>query len=70
MTTLQAMILQAEGKKIYLFPAWPKSWDVNFKLHALYNTTVEGELRNGKLLSLKVTPKSREVDILNMLNKD
>ncbi len=70
MTTLQAMILQVEGKKIYLFPAWPKSWDVNFKLHALYNTTVEGELRNGKLLSLKVTPKSREVDILNMLNKD
>ena len=27
-----------EGKKIYLFPAWPKDGDVNFKLHALENT--------------------------------
>jgi len=24
-----------------------QDWDVNFKLHALYNTTVEGELRGG-----------------------
>jgi len=67
MTTLQAMLLQVEGKKIYLFPAWPKTWDVNFKLHALYNTTVEGELRNGKVISLKVTPKSRTADIINSL---
>jgi hypothetical protein len=42
---------------------------VNFKLHALYNTTVEGELRGGKVVSLKVTPKSREADMVNMLGK-
>jgi hypothetical protein len=69
MTALQAMLLQVVGKKIYLFPAWPKDWDVNFKLHALYNTTVEGELRNGKVVSLKVTPKLREADVVNMLGK-
>ncbi|MEI6604879.1 MAG: DUF5703 domain-containing protein [Verrucomicrobiota bacterium] len=69
MTALQAMLMQVVGKKIYLFPAWPKDWDVNFKLHALYNTTVEGELRGGKVVSIKVTPKSREADIINMLDK-
>ena len=69
MTALQAMLLQVDGKKIYLFPAWPKTWDVNFKLHALYNTTVEGELRDGKVVSLKVKPKSRTTDLVNMLEK-
>jgi hypothetical protein len=69
MTALQAMLMQVVGKKIYLFPAWPKDWDVNFKLHALYNTTVEGELRGGKVVSLKVTPKSREADVVNMFGK-
>ena len=70
MTTLQAMLLQVEGKKIFLFPAWPKDWDVSFKLHALYNTTVEGELRDGKVISLKITPESRKSDLVNMLTKN
>lgn len=69
MTALQAMLMQVDGRKIYLFPAWPKEWDVNFKLHALYNTTVEGELRDGKVISLKVTPKSRASDLIIMLEK-
>jgi len=66
-TTLQYMLLQSDGNKLYLFPAWPKNWDVNFKLHAPYKTTVEGELRGGKVVSLKVSPKSREADVVNML---
>jgi hypothetical protein len=69
MTALQAMLLQVDGRKIYLFPAWPKTWDVNFKLHALYNTTVEGELRDGKVTSLTVMPKSRTADVVDMLAK-
>jgi len=69
MMTLQAMLLQVDGRKIYLFPAWPKNWDVSFKLHALYNTTVEGELRDGNIKSLKITPESRTSDVINMLEK-
>ena len=69
MTALQAMLMQVVGKKIYLFPAWPMDWDVYFKLHALYNTTVEGELCGGKVTSLKVTPESRTADVVNMLAK-
>ena len=69
MTALQAMLLQAVGKKIYLFPAWPKDWDVTFKLHALYGTTVEGELRGGTVVRLRVTPESRTADVINMLDQ-
>ena len=32
MLTLEYMLLQADGDKIYLLPAWPKTWNVSFKL--------------------------------------
>jgi hypothetical protein len=62
--TFQAMALQTDGRKIYLLPAWPKSWDVRFKLHAPYRTVVECEVRDGKIRSLKVTPESRREDMI------
>jgi len=68
-TTLQCMLLQSDGDKIYVLPAWPKQWNVSFKLHAPHNTTVEGELRDGKMISFKVTPQSRTADVVNMLGK-
>ena len=67
MIGLQEMLVQADGQKIYLFPAWPKTLDVHFKLHAPYQTTVEAILQNGKLKLLKVIPESRAKDIVNML---
>jgi hypothetical protein len=57
------MLIQTEGRKILLLPAWLKEWDVSFKLHAPYQTTIEGEFRNGKLETLKVTPGSRKADV-------
>ena len=63
LSTLQYMLMQTDGKKILLLPAWPKEWNASFKLHAPYNTTVEGRVENGKVLDLKVTPESREKDI-------
>lgn len=67
MIGLQEMLMQCDGKRIILFPAWPKDWDVHFKLHAPYQTTVEGVLKNGKLTDLKVIPESRKADVLNMI---
>jgi hypothetical protein len=67
MIGLQEMLLQSDGKKIYLFPAWPAAWDVHFKLYAPYSTTVEAELKDGKLVSLKVQPEERRGDIINLL---
>lgn len=66
MIGLQEMLLQTDGEKIYLLPAWPKEWDVHFKLHAPYKTTVEGVVKGGKLESLRVLPESRVKDVVNM----
>lgn len=71
---LQLMLMQAaapanaetvEGRRIVLFPGWPRAWgDVWFKLNAPLNTTVECELKDGKVVNLVVTPTSRRVDIV------
>ena len=58
------MLMQSEGRKIYLLPAWPKNWNASFKLHAPLNTTVEGVVRDGKVESLKVTPAERRADVV------
>ena len=50
-----------------LFPAWPKDWNVDFKLHAPYNTVIEGVMKNGKVENLKVTPEIRKKDVEIML---
>lgn len=60
---LQEMLMQAVDEKIYLLPAWPKNWDVDFKLHAPYKTVIEGTVRNGKVENLKVFPQSRLKDV-------
>jgi len=69
MIGLQEMLMQVDDKKIYLLPAWPKGWDVHFKLHAPYQTTVEATVKNGKIENLKVFPESRKNDIINMFDK-
>jgi hypothetical protein len=66
MIGLQEMLLQTNGRQIYIFPAWPKDWNVHFRLHAPYNTTVEATLRDGKVTSLSVLPKEREKDVVIM----
>jgi hypothetical protein len=67
MVGLKDMLMQTPGNKTYLFPAWPKNWDVNFKLHAPNNTIVECELKGGKVIKLEVSPAARKADNLNML---
>ncbi|WP_281298064.1 DUF5703 domain-containing protein [Flavobacterium limnophilum] len=69
MIGMQEMLLQEANGKIYLFPAWPKDWNVHFKLHVKQNTTVEVELVNGKLKVLNVIPEERKKDIISLLGK-
>ena len=68
MIGLQEMLMQCFEERILLFPAWPEAWDVKFKLHAPQNTVIEGSLKDGKLIDLKVEPESRrkDISILNM----
>lgn len=65
--TMQLMLLQTDGDKILVAPAWPKGWEADFKLHAPGHTTVEGSIRAGKIENLKVTPASRAKDVINCL---
>lgn len=61
MIGLQEMLLQITDKgKILLFPAWPREWNVHFKLHVPQNTTVEAEMRNGKVRVISVVSESRK----------
>ena len=62
---LQRMLLQYDKNIIQLFPAWPRDWNVDFKLHAPRNTIIEGELKKGELITLKVFPEDRRKDIVN-----
>ena len=61
---LQQMLMQVDGKKIILLPAWPKEWNASFKLNAPYKTTVQGKVKNGKLVNLTVSPSNRRSDIV------
>jgi alpha-L-fucosidase 2 len=64
MITLQNMMMQCDGKRIQLLPAWPSNWTADFKLHAPYNTIVEGHVENGQVSHLKVTPDARAKDVV------
>ena len=67
----QAMIPQAEPAtgdahdgKIHLLPAWPRDWNLDFKLHAPGQTTIEGRYHDGQIDTLRVTPPERRKDIV------
>jgi len=62
--SLQRMLLQYDGDEIYLLPAWPREWDVRFKLYAPKNTVITGKVINGKIEDLKVSPDWRKKDIV------
>lgn len=70
MIGLQEMLMQIDEKKIFLFPAWPRDWNVHFRFHAPYNTIVECKLENGKIRHLTVSPPERKHDIVNVLEND
>ncbi len=64
MNALQLMLMQSQGRKIYLLPAWPKKWTASFKLHAPFNTMVEGSVQGGRVQSLTVFPPERRADVV------
>lgn len=46
--TLQEMVVQVYGGTVYLLPAFPKDWEVSFKLHIPGCNTVTGEYKERK----------------------
>jgi len=64
MLTLETMLMQVDGERIELLPAWPKEWTADFKLRAPRRTTVSGHVEHGKLTDLNVIPASRAKDVM------
>ncbi len=60
MIGLQEMLLQSVGDTLYLFPAWPAKWNVRFRLYAPDKVVVEGEQKQGKLISFHLENGSRK----------
>jgi hypothetical protein len=69
MIGIQEMVMQThslpgEQGAIRLLQAWPKDWDVDFKLRAPYLTLVEGKFIAGEMAELKVEPEGRAGDVV------
>ncbi|MBF0244887.1 MAG: hypothetical protein HQL31_06395 [Planctomycetes bacterium] len=72
---LQGMLMQCDppapggagmsnAGKIHLLPAWPREWDVEFRLLAPGQTVVEGRVVQGRLCEFHITPNSRRQDVV------
>ncbi len=72
MIALQRMLVQYEGDEIYLFPAWPKNWDVEFKVYApIIFSAYKNEkvvIHGGLKISEESIQKINDPEILNRLN--
>lgn len=42
MRALQAMLVQSEKGQTYMLPAWPKDWDVQFKVNITGREQISG----------------------------
>ncbi|VGO18815.1 DUF5703 domain-containing protein [Pontiella sulfatireligans] len=61
---LQRMLVQEAAGEIHLLPAWPKTWDVDFKLHLSGNAVITGLVKDGKLQQWAIEPASRSKNVV------
>jgi len=59
MIALQHMLLQQHEERVFLLPAWPLEWDVEFKLHASHGEVIEGCWRAGQWHKRESTKSDR-----------
>ena len=67
MIALQRMLMQYDNETIFLLPACPKEWNVQFKLRGPNNTTIEGVFENGEMLEWKKYPENSKskIELMN-----
>jgi len=66
MTILQEMVMQCYDNKVYLLPAFPKEWNVCFRLAVPGNTFVKGKYNGGKWLSEPKVEKQIDLSIVKI----
>jgi len=66
---LQNMLLQCDGDQTLLFPAWPREWNVKFKLRTVGNRTISGEYQDEELVNLEVSPIGQNENIVLLTPK-
>ena len=54
MIGMQEMLMQEVDGRVILFPAWPKNWDVTFRLRASGNRVVEATMKDGKVENVRI----------------
>lgn len=62
---LTYMLLQVAddaAQSVLLLPAWPCQWDISFRVHAPFQTTIEGQLTGGNL-RYTVDPPTRAANV-------
>jgi hypothetical protein len=52
MRALQNMLVQSENDRVLLFPAWPKNWNVAFKMHVQGQQIIQGNYDMSKGVTL------------------
>jgi hypothetical protein len=58
------MLVQTEGNKVLLFPAWPKEWNVQFKIHIPGKKTIEGSYHQSSGVKFKNKPTGIRIETL------
>lgn len=64
MRALQAMLVQCEKDQIYLLPAWPKDWEVTFKVNVMGNEQIIGSYHPQKGVVLEKYNKKLPIKIM------
>jgi hypothetical protein len=64
MRALQAMLVQSEKGYTYMLPAWPKDWDVQFKVNITGREQISGNYTQQKGLVLEKFNKNIPMKIM------
>ena len=62
---LQNMLVQTNGDEVLLFPAWPKEWDVQFKVNIPGKATIEGVYT--QKAGVRITKKPYDIQLKTMI---
>lgn len=65
MSALQYMLVQHQDKRVLLFPAWPKNWEVDFRIHLPGKAVVEGSRREKEGLRLRKRPSGIDITVMD-----